>query len=290
MLPAESRDYTSEAITAQEETPSYEFSQAEVRNLCGDFLESREIRPDSPFGCYITKGTNKYSNLGRYVESTVFSESFQNSSETMSREYGPYDQASTFFVVVDHEQQMPVGVMRIIENSPSGLKSLVDLPNTELNILPEDVYQAYSMLPDKCVDLATLAILKDYRGPAANFLPATLMYRTLYLQVLSNPEFSHVIGIVDQGAKRNLDFLKFPFKTIFDSGAFNYLDSPNSYALFAETAAFFPQLTFWTDKLKREAAANDDQRKAWLANSINILINKSELDQMLGFEMPPHQR
>src|SRR4051812_3155607 len=115
-------------------SPRYDMSAEEAYELCSEFLRVQEHRPDTQFGCYMIGNSSKYSNLGRYVESNVFLKSFGNTPNVMESEYGPYEQASNFFVVIDQETEKPVGVMRVIENSDAGLKSLVDLKRTPLHL------------------------------------------------------------------------------------------------------------------------------------------------------------
>ena len=45
----------------------------------------------------------------------------------MKTEFGPYDESSVFFVVMDTKAKVPAGVLRMIRNSSVGLKTIVDL-------------------------------------------------------------------------------------------------------------------------------------------------------------------
>lgn len=268
--------------------PSYEMAPEDVRQLCSEFISGQENRPSTKFACYLISNETKYSNLGRYVEGTVFNKTFGNSPKVMHDEYGPYEDASTFFVVIDQEASLPVGVMRIIENSEAGLKSLVDLEKTPLAISTEDVCMAYDINLDRCADLGTLAVLPEYRGSTADFVPASLAYRTLYLTVLNNPRFDHVVTVIDENALRNLNFFKFPFRPIFDSEGFSYLDSPKSYAMFAKNSSFYPQVRHWVSRLKKEAQESGSDRKLWQASTMDSFINGGPIDQMLGFNKDNH--
>lgn len=266
-----------------EDQPTYNLSLEQAQASCAEFLNSQENRPKTRFGCYLISGSDEYSNLGRFVEGQVFMDTFGNTPDVMETEYGPFEKASTFFVVVDHEANLPVGVMRIIENSEAGLKSLVDLERTPLKLKPEEVYEGYNIDPGKCVDLGTLAVLPQYRGPAADFIPASLTYRTLFLTVLDNPKFEHVVTIVDENALRNLQFFKFPFQPIFNSEALSYLDSPNSYAMIAQNSAFYPEVTLWAEKLREQSQWSGNARRLWQATMMDSFINGGPMDEMLGF-------
>jgi hypothetical protein len=281
------RGLASQETVKESPIPRYDMTPDEAKLMCSEFLASREARPVTQFGCYIIPHDETYSNLGRFVEGTVFGETFNNSPEVMEQEYGAYENASTFYLVVDHDNSLPVGVMRVIENSDAGLKTLNDIEREDtLNIKKREVEAAYSIDPDRCIDLATLAVLPEYRGSNANYIPSMLTYRTLYLNVLSNPNYDHVVAIIDERAERNLQNLKFPFRRIFDSEGFSYLDSPKSYALYAPNDAFYPQVNFWAQRYQQEGQASGDERRLWKASIIDSLINDGIYDEMLGYTKP----
>jgi hypothetical protein len=268
--------------------PAYDLAAEEVRSLCGDFLETPEIDvPEGKFGCYVIGTDSPYSNLGRYVEAKVFDETFSNSAELMEEEYGPYDESSEFYTVIDQEEKMPVGVMRIIKNSEAGLKSLEDLKALGLGFTKEEVLKGYGIDEDACVDVATLAVEQDYRGHKTGYLPSLLMYRTLYNQILSNPDYTHTVNIIDKKAEKSLSTLHFPFAPVFDSDYFSYLDSAESRVLLAQNSLFHPQLTYWVQKMRAENADQQDQMQTALANTIDALINPGFLDPMLSSSAAP---
>jgi hypothetical protein len=268
--------------------PRYDISVEEAKELCGDFLSTREGKPEAQFGCYRVSGVDRYSNMARFVESKVFDEYFENKASFMAEQYGPYEDCSNYFVVIDHEAQLPVGAMRLIEYSESGSKSLVDLKEP-FGIEAEDIYEAYGIEPEKCADIATLAILKEYRGSRAHHLPSLLMYRSLYLTTLSNPDYSHTVAIMDVKAEEALHRLKFPFKPIFGTEPFSYLDSPESRAIYAKNSEFKPQLNYWASKFEAEAPDGEEGNKSRLtAFAIKSLVQEngvSAFDSMLAPEI-----
>ncbi len=268
------------------ERPNYSLTELEARALCTSFLEQAGSgKPEQRFGCYIIPGSDQYSDLGRYVESTVFYDTFGNRPDLMSKEYEAYDPASEFYVVVDHEEELPVGVMRVIGNSEAGLKSLEDLEKLPLGFNKGDVIQGYGLDLDRCVDVATLAVLKSHRNLEYDFIPSKLTYRTLFLKVLNNPDYDHTVAIIDKKAEKNLKLLKFPFSSMFDSGYFDYLDSEASTALIAKNSMFVPQLRFWINKLKTEH--DESGMNSYIANTIESLIadaGEGVHDAMLGFK------
>lgn len=263
-------------------TPRYDLTGDEVHSLCQEFLASPERKlPESRFGCYIVQSDHPYSNLGRYVESTVFYETFGNDPELFEKEYGPYDKSSEFYIAIDHKAEIPIGVMRVIKNSEAGLKYFEDLSKLELGFTKEDICRGYGADPNRCAEVGTLAVLEKYRGDKYAHLPSLLTYRTLFLQILNNPDFDYVLAMIDKKAERNLNLLKFPFEPVFESGYFSYLDSEETRALIAKTTMFEPQLTYWIDRFRQESDGGGI--KAMLADVIDSLINPRNLDSMLAF-------
>jgi hypothetical protein len=272
--------------TKEEFLPSYDISLEEAKTLTAEFLASREQPIDSRFGCYVFDGNNPFSNLGRYIESTVFYGEFKNTPELMDEQYGPYEDVSSIFVVLDHENTQPVGALRIIEHADGiGLKSLNDLENSPLRISPELFYQAQDTSPEKCVDVATIAISEDYRGAKANHLPSLLLYRSLFLSVIDNPKFDHIINITDEAAEKNFKMLKFPFRSILNTDPFSYLDSKNSRALHAKTTEFYPQANYWHSLYKEEGEKNQDNKKLMIAAGLKMLKDGDYIDEMLAPEI-----
>lgn len=263
--------------------PRYDMTAEEARALCSEFLGGKGIdASQGKFSCHIISTKDRFSNLGRFVESTVFKETFDNTPELMDEEYRPYDDSSEFYVVTDNEEQIPVGVMRIIRNSEAGLKTVNDINKLDLGFTGQDVQEGYGLDMDRCVDIATLAVLEDYRGPKAMFIPSLLTYKTLYNEILTNPAYDSVVTIIDKKAEKNMYALKFPFAPIFDSPHFSYLDSAESRLLIGVNQDFQPQLTYWADQLQEEATAEQDDMKALKAASLSAIVRPGFLDPMLA--------
>jgi hypothetical protein len=258
-------------------TGKYDLPKKQVNDLCKAFLTKSNLK--THFGCYLIEGTDKYSDLARYVEAKVFDETFKNDAATMLAEYGPYDRFSTFFVVIDHKGKMPVGALRVIKPSNRGLKSLVDLKTTPLKITAADIYKTYKIKPSECVDLATIAVEKQYRGRTYNFIPSLLLYRALYSQVLQDPSYLQVVSIVDKKPFELLLSLGMPFTPILNSKPFSYLSSDISYAVCAYTADFLPSVT---KKASRYRFSPRPSRQ-YMRRLMLQLINGKGLDHMMGY-------
>lgn len=135
-----------------------------------------------PFGAYLFGSDEPGAELGRYLERVVLLESFGNTAGDLAREYGPYEASSSFIVVVDHQRQLPAGVMRVVHPSPVGLKSLNDLESEwgeSVEVLMERVGMECAF--GKIWDIATLAAPIEYRARATGGLVTMGLYQTLTL-------------------------------------------------------------------------------------------------------------
>lgn len=127
----------------------------EFADLADHAIEA--LRPEEPFGLYCFAGDDPRAELGRWVERQVFGEVFGDSAELLAAEYGPYEEASAWFVVLDHARRVPAGALRLIVGPPEALKSWRDL-RSHWGITPDGV------VPDW--DIATLAVQREYQGAA----------------------------------------------------------------------------------------------------------------------------
>jgi hypothetical protein len=256
----------------------YSLTDQQVKKLVRDFLWTVK-KPASRFGCYMIPGTDKYSDLGRHVEGQVFYEIFRNDAKVMVKEYGPYEDASILFVVIDHNTEMPVGALRVIEHSDAGLKTHIDLVNTPLRIKPEHVYKTYDVAPPEVVDIGTLAVDKAYRGRKYDFIPSLLLYRALYTEVITNPKNRMMVSIIDEKPYLQLLRLGMPFKPILNSSHFPYIDSEKSYAVYAYTSEFLPSVRRKT----RLYLLSISPTHQYMRRMMRKLMHGKGLDHMMGY-------
>lgn len=260
-------------------TRRYDLSLETINQLCRQFLMASPNQPATHFGCYILDGMDKFSDLGRYIEGKIFNETFKNDPRIMLKEYQPYDKASTFLIVIDHQIQMPVGVMRIIKDSKAGLKSLIDLKDTPLEISARQFYEAYQIKPSGCIDIATIAVERGYRGRTFGYIPSLLLYRALYTQILTDPKVQAVVAIIDEKPYKLLLALGMPFKPIFNSRPFTYLSSDISYALWAKTEDFLPSVR----QQARQYRWTVSPSRQYLRRMMLRLMDGQGLDHMMGY-------
>jgi hypothetical protein len=268
----------------------YDMTAEEATQLCQEFLAQPGLNiPDGKYGGYVIDASSPFSNLGRFVESSVFEDEFSNGADVMREEYSPYDGSSEFYIALDHEAQLPIGVMRVIKPSEAGLKSLADLEKTEAGFTGEEVCEQYGIDPERTADIATLAVLPDYRGLEKSYVPSLVVYRMLWPQVIANPAYDRTITIIDKKAEKNLQTLKFPFEPVFGGEYFSYLDSPESRFLVAENAVFYPRLTAIIDQMRAEIGDKAGTREELIANTIDALVNPGFIDGMLSEPVAPNQ-
>jgi len=226
------------SLAQQHVTLRYDLGAEEVAQLTGALLDKHPTSETGRYACYVIDGENSYSNLGRSVEAIVFESTFGNDAATMQEEYGIYEHASSFFLIVDKESRSPVGVLRVIANSPAGLKTIVDIEKSPLGISLQEMTLFHGIdTLDNCWDIGTLAVVGKERGSASDFMVSTALYRTLYVEAVKG-DVEHLISIIDQRAYESLQFLGVRFVPMVHSDYFSYLDSPKSMAVYGHVTDF----------------------------------------------------
>jgi hypothetical protein len=140
-----------------------------------------------PFGAYVFTSDEPGAELGRYVERVVFLEAFGNTAEHLAEEYGPYEPSSFFICVLDHLRSLPAGVMRVLQPSPAGFKSLKDIEPVWGEPASTIIERTGLRLdPDRTWDVATLAVAPEYRAKATAGLVTMGLYQSLTLTARSS--------------------------------------------------------------------------------------------------------
>lgn len=226
--------------------PNYELDRAEISQLSQRLLAERPANGNDRFVAYEFDGDDPYSNLGRSIELTVFDETFpDNKVEDLEREYGPYERASSFFVVMDQKSKQPIGALRIIRNSEAGLKTLNDIAGEPLTISTESFMNFHQVTSlDNVWDVGTVAVLPEFRTTGIksaigkNPQPNIMLYRSLYAKARYEG-IDHFVSVIDHKAHRGLKLLGVPFVPINDSEPFSYVGSESSTALYGYVPEFF---------------------------------------------------
>ena len=227
-------------MTAAEATPS----RHDLEALADGVIEAHH-RGDTPFGLYVLPSRHAGAELARSVEREVFYEFFGNTPELLAEEYGPYEQASVYFCVLDHRRRQPVGVMRVIVPSEAGHKSVHDLERVWGLDLPEVMARTgLEIDTDSLWDVATMAVRRDYRGDATNGLISMALFQTLGM-LGDREQVKSVISVLDLVV---LDLIQTnvgrPLTMLDGVEPRRYLDSPSSLPGVLDAADYKARLRF----------------------------------------------
>lgn len=185
---------------------------------------------EARFGLVLVGPDSRYANLARSIESEVFYEFFNNDSELMEREYGLYESASKFFLVIDKEDSRRAGVMRLLHDSDSGFKAVNDVQRMGLTALDSvSILDSFGIKHSKStIEIATIAAAPDYRGSKSDQLVSASMYRALY-KYCKSFGYKDLIAVIDAKPLQNLININLPVEmsSVVDS-PFEYLDAKNN--------------------------------------------------------------
>ena len=207
-------------------TARYELHGNVAADLAEQLLTLHPPTSSRRFVCYPLSGTGRFADLGRTVELEVFGAVFGDDRAKLEAEYGPYDQASRFFVVMDQRRRRAAGVLRVIENSAVGLKTLRDIAGP-LGLSEAEVRARHGIGDlDRCWDVGTLAVRPEYRRSGTRRRTVSLLlYRALYVHALRTG-VEHVVTAMDRHAHRVLLTLGVLFVPVCGSEPFDYMGSP----------------------------------------------------------------
>ncbi|HLM05958.1 MAG TPA: hypothetical protein VK402_12320 [Blastococcus sp.] len=263
---------------AQTRTVRYELHDNQAADLAGQLLTLHPPTTRHRFVCYRLDGRSPFADLGRRIELEVFDEAFGNDLAVMQREYGPYEDASFFLVVMDQVLRRPAGVMRVIRNSATGLKTLRDIAGEPLGIGLErfrDFHAVDSL--DATWDVGTVAVLPEYRRSATRSRTVCLLlYRAVYVHAMRDG-VRHFVTVVDEHAHRGLRALGVAYVPICDTGPFSYLDSASSTAVYGFVPEFQARMEARYRRLRRQRPL----RWCLLARPIRQLMRGIGLDVRL---------
>lgn len=199
-------------------------ADADLRQLTAQVMDSGAVEP---FGIYMFRSSDSGAELGRHIERAVFLETFGNSTDLLAEEYAPYEDTSVFICVVDHLRRLPAGVLRVILPSAAGFKSLNDLEpwwGEPARAMIERTGLAMDL--DKTWDVATLAVLPDYRGKATMGLVSLGLYQTLTMTAVRSG-MDWFVAILDMPAYRMIRWkLRMTFTGYKGVPAMPYLGTP----------------------------------------------------------------
>jgi hypothetical protein len=215
----------------------YDMSDHERDALTARFLSTKKLGCNR-FACFAIEGDDPFANIARQVEREVFEDSWGNDAQTMAQEYGPYDDASVFFMAVDTHAGVPAGVLRMIRNSPRGLKTIVDLDDSAKSPIAPAVISVDHVMRhhgiddlDRCWDGATAAIPRVYRRRLA--ATHVQIMRIVALAAMRE-NIEHFVAVLDEPVvKAARDVLGLPLEPLAGTPPFTHMDAPNNQAVYA---------------------------------------------------------
>ncbi|OBJ90558.1 hypothetical protein [Mycobacterium sp. 1245852.3] len=235
----------------------YDLPNDDIAALTEKLIASKVSATDDRVVCYRVSGRSPFADIGRAIECQVFHDAFPgNDAAFMTTEYGPYERASFFFLCVDREKQTPIGALRIIRDSPAGLKTLNDLARTDapVQLSATEIQRHHQIDTFKNVwDVGTFAILSEYRRSGAS--ASLQLYRGLYASALEEG-VDHLVAIFDKlPYLAATDYLAIPIVPLCGSGYFSYLGSSESRAIYGHIPSFEPAVTRRLMELKDDPDA-----------------------------------
>lgn len=220
----------------------YDLSPDEMLERTAQLLLEREPVGNDRFVCYMLDGRDKkdgpFLDIARSIEREVFERHFEgNDAEGMIREYSPYEAQSVFFMTVDTETGQPAGAIRIIRNGAAGFKTLEDLASPEFKndpSYPNRVYEHYG-ITDKnaCWDVATAAVRQGYGGGEVS----SQLYRGMWIES-QREGIEHFFSVIDRKPYELMQFLGFPFETLYETDWTEYVGSAASLPVHGDAPAF----------------------------------------------------
>lgn len=220
------------------------FAASHIRELASRELtcahaERESDAPALTLAVTAIRGANPTSALGREVEKEVFGKYFGNGLDVLSREYEAYDNHSLFLVAIDANTFIPAGVLRLIEPSNQGLKTLHDIENPLLPWHIKENELAQRMLPpmfdlSKTLDIATLAVKPEYRVVSDGHLDriSALLYYAMY-QWSRLHGYEQWVGILDTRPLEAIQQLGAPLDLFDGLLPARYIDSESSIPFYA---------------------------------------------------------
>lgn len=268
-----------EAFGEYVESPKarYDLDLSEMQLLTNQLLDERLPETTDTVVCYRVDSNSQYANIARTVEREIFEKYFGNDAEVMELEYGPYENQSIFFLSIDQDLKTPAGVLRVIENGPSGLKTLNDLESMAIDGVPntpridkEKVRHYHDIESfEDCWDVGTVAVRKPYRS---NTLTSVQLYRALYVSALEEG-IDHFISVIDRKPHEKMTkYLGIPFVPLAGSEPFSYLGSAESNAVYGDVTEFYRKMNRkrWTVRGALARSALNPLVKGTIDHSLHL--------------------
>jgi hypothetical protein len=220
-------------------------------------LAAREARARTRYGLYLLRSWDPAAELARSIERQVFLEFFGNTPELLADEYGPFEAASLFVLVLDHRMLRPAGACRLIQPTGAGNKTVEDLERI-WEVPPLGITRDSSLV-HSAWDVATLAVDSDYRGRKTNGLVSAALFQAITM-LMATRGVRWVTATLDLVV---LDLVQRqcgePFVPFPGAEPRSYLDSPLSLPVYCDG-----------DRYRRRLAVSDPSLYDFLFGGVGL--------------------
>ncbi len=181
------------------------------------------------------------ANVARTVECRVFESRFGNDEAEMARIYGPYEDASLFFLSVDASTNTPVGALRVMRHTEAGFLTLNAMPAVAGGLSLDTVMEREGVRhPELCWDIGTVAVLPGFRRVGRGV--SIQLYRAMYRAALAEG-VDHLFSIIDARPYETMTrYLGIPFSPIIGTAPFEFEGSELSVAVHGYVPDFYPRM------------------------------------------------
>ena len=199
------------------DVPKY-FDLTKISKLTADLLSDAGDKHEARFKLFVTNEKHPYEELARFVEFTVFHHQFDYSYQSYHAHYAKYGHSSTFIIVVDTDEKIPMGSIRINVDSHEGFPA---------ERILREVWNEEGMLEKLSIDrkdvaeIVTWSVLPEYRGGEGNRISMQLLSECL-TQVSLVMRKSYMIAVMDLHPLKIIQQLGEPFKTMNNLSALDY--------------------------------------------------------------------
>ncbi|WP_250005486.1 hypothetical protein [Actinoplanes sp. M2I2] len=234
----------------------YDLTPGQIAAAVAGFLRSTGRRPGR-FVLAVVATDHPLADVARTVECAVFDDAFGNTPEVMAAEYGPYEDRSRFFLVIDRRTGRPAGAGRVITGPADQLKTIVDAP-AHIGRTADEILDAHGLRDATVWDFATVAVLPAYRG---TLTVSSLLYRT-FAVACARAGVDHVVTLLDARACRNMALIGVHLEPLAGSAPFAYLGSTETRALYSRASTYLPDIRRQSRDLLRPGARHAGQIRA----------------------------
>lgn len=217
----------------------YDLDPLEIERVSVEFL-AKHPDPTGQFVAVVVGPRHPLAAVARAIERQTFEESFGNDASTMAAEYGPYEEKSLFFLVLDRRRGLPAGAGRVIEGRGAEVKTVRDA-TAHIGVDTTGILATHGMTGQLIWEFATIAVLPEYRGDRSGLTVSSLIYRS-FLLAGARAEVRHIVAMLDRGAHRNMLLLGAPVEPLAGSQPFEYLGSAETRALYCSFNALAPSI------------------------------------------------